>query len=354
VTDQLVTTRGLGENDPWADVDPGRPGLLPDAFWKARPVFGHIRRAAHSRVCSGDVLFWACMARESGMIPHYIRADTGIGNPASLNIFAAPVGPSGAGKTTSASLAPEIMPAPKGSDFLDGLPIGTGEGMAEILMGTVEEPTGGLIEKGPRRGEPVMQKVRKQVLHNAYFYIDEGETLTSLSERNATTLFQTIRSAAVGQVLGQSNASEDRRRLIRAGTYSMGMIVGFQPSTALPLLADTGTGTPQRFFWSWVEDPSIPDDPPEWPGIITNHPGYRWRDLKEPLNIDFPQDIKDALRRAMIDRNRGTVQIAEIDAHANLMKVKLAAMFALLDEREKVTEEDWDLGAWVGNRQAAG
>lgn len=345
---ESVTNTGLkGGPDPWAEQDPTvRPGLLPEEFWQSRYVFRHIRDAAHSRACCGDVLLYTTLARMSGATSHHIRATTGIGGRASLNLFAAPVGVSGAGKSTSTALARELMPLADG-EFIDGLPIGTGEGIAEVFMGVVEEPTGEFHKSGPRKGDPVMAKVRRQVRHNAYFYVDEGQTITQLSQRSASTLAETLRRAAVGEALGQTNASEERKRYIAPGSYSMGLIAGFQPATAVPLLADAGTGTPQRFFWCWAQDPSIPDEPTRWPGALEID--AKVMRATGPVDIDFPDDIKRALWRERVARNRGEIEVAELDGHAGLMKVKLAALFALLDGRRKVMHEDWALSemAWL-------
>lgn len=341
------------ERDDPADDDTTstqRPGLLPDTFWNARPVFQHIRQAAHSQGCSGDTVLYSTLARLSGMVSHHIRAVTGIGGRASLNIFAAMVGTSGAGKSISAACVRDLM-HPADDDFRDGLPIGSGEGIAETFMGTVDEPTGEIHQKGPYKGDPVMAKVRKQVRHNAFFYVDEGQTMAKLAERTGSILGETLRRAAVGEALGQTNASEERTRYIAPGSYSLGLLAGFQPSIATVLLADAHTGTPQRFFWGWADDPTIPDTPPPWPGPIEPHPGRIRPDA--PVDIDFPLSIKQMLWRERVARGRGEIEVSELDGHANLMKVKLAALFALLDNRMGATEEDWALAEVVWQSSCA-
>ncbi len=327
-----------------------RPGLLPDTFWNARPVFQHIRQAAHSQGCSGDTVLYSTLARLSAMISHHIRAVTGIGGRASLNIFAAMVGTSGAGKSISAACVRDLM-HPADDDFRDGLPIGSGEGIAETFMGAVEEPTGEIHQKGPYKGDPVMHKVRKQVRHNAFFYVDEGQTMAKLGERTGSILGETLRRAAIGEALGQTNASEERTRYIAPGSYSLGLLAGFQPSIATVLLADAHTGTPQRFFWGWADDPTIPDNPPPWPGPIEPHPGRLRPDA--PVDIDFPVSIKQMLWRERVARGRGELEVSELDGHANLMKVKLAALFALLDGRTNATEDDWALAEVVWQSSCA-
>jgi hypothetical protein len=317
-----------------------RSGFLPATFYSKRSFLNHIRTAAHSRAAPADVVLYSFLARVSGMLPHQIRAVTGIGTRASLNLFAASVGPSGAGKSTGKDCVRDLMP-PADDDFRDGLPVGTGEGIAETFMGTVDEATGELHKVGPYKGDPVMRKVRKQVRHNAFFYIDEGQTLQQLQSRTGATLAETLRRAAVGETLGQTNASEERTRYIPAGSYSMGLLIGLQPSVATVLLSDTETGTPQRFWWAWSIDPTVPDEAPDWPGEL-NIPVVLEK-LHEPVDITFPKRIRDELRRERVARVRGELEVAELDGHAGLMKVKMAALLALLDGRRAVTEDDWSL-----------
>lgn len=317
-----------------------RSGFLPATFYSKRSFLTHIRTAAHSRAAPADVVLYSFLARVSGMLPHQIRAVTGIGTRASLNLFAASVGPSGAGKSTGKDCVRDLMP-PADDDFRDGLPVGTGEGIAETFMGTVDEATGELHKVGPYKGDPVMRKVRKQVRHNAFFYIDEGQTLQQLQMRTGATLAETLRRAAVGETLGQTNASEERTRYIPAGSYSMGLLIGLQPGVASVLLADTETGTPQRFWWAWSIDPTVPDEAPEWPGDL-DVPIVRLKP-NGPVDVTFPKRIRDELRRERVARVRGEIEVAELDGHAGLMKVKMAALLALLDGRRDVSEEDWSL-----------
>ncbi|WP_380608235.1 bifunctional DNA primase/polymerase [Streptantibioticus rubrisoli] len=323
-----------------------RRGLLPEEFWAKREVFRKIRQAAHSQGCSGDVLIYSILARLSGMISPHIRAVTGIGGRASLNLFVGMVGAPGTGKSAGSSLSRDLIPAPDDLDFRDGLPIGTGEGIAETFMGVVEVDSGEVYQRGRNQGEPIMVKRRQQVRHNAYFYIDEGQVLAQLGQRTGSTLAEAMRRAAIGETLGQTNASEERTRYVAAGTYSLGLLVGFQPSTAMPVIADGSTGTPQRFLWCWADDPSIPGVPPKWPGSLDNHPGHKRP--SGPIDIEFPQRIKDMLWKERVARNRGEIEVPELDGHAGLIKVKVASLFALLDGgRETVTEDDWELAEIV-------
>lgn len=328
----------------------GPVGLLPEEFWAARERLRHIRSYAHAAGCSGDVLMHSCLARLSGLMPHTIAASSGIGGRASLNLFVATVGGPGAGKSTASSLNRHLLPAPD-PEFRDGLPVGSGEGIAEAFMGTVEEETGEIRRTKGGENAPVMKRVRKQVRHNAYFYIDEGQILAKLGERSGSTLGETLRRAAVGETLGQTNASEERTRYVEAGSYSLGLLVGFQPATALPVLSDAGTGTPQRFIWGRAEDPAIPDSPPDSPGHLPKLDCLtpRW----EPLDITYPKRVRDLLWLERVLRNRGELQVPELDGHAGLIKVKVSALLALLEGRYEVSEEDWQLAEVMWNASCA-
>ena len=328
---------------------------LPEEFWK-RDSLQHIRQAAHSRGRSADLVFGVTLARLAAMIPHTMRFDSGVGGRGSLNLFVAAIGASAAGKSTGKSVSVDLLARPRYLDddlFRDGLPLGSGEGLAEAYYGTVtrEQEVG-------TTGKTRTVKVREQVRHNVFVYVDEGETLTKTIERAGATIGPAIRSAWNGELLGQSNAREETTRILPSGSYSLGMVMGFQKSTAQPLLADAGPGTPHRFLWLSATDPTIPDARMNWPGELTvSLDGREW--LSEKVDaisnvvIDFADAIKDELWRDNLARARGHLVPAELDAHEPLMRCKVAALLAVLDQRFHVTEEDWDLSLTVWNTSRA-
>ncbi|PWJ02416.1 hypothetical protein DKG34_38740 [Streptomyces sp. NWU49] len=350
-----------GPGDPEAQGPAPVPGLIPEEFWAARPELQHIRQAGHSRTRSGDVALLSVLTRLSSLVSHRIRADTGIAGYASLNLFGGIIGPSGIGKSTGVEVADRLMPAPPELDFRDGLPLGSGEGLAEVFMGMVEEETGE-VRKGRGGTEtPVTVNVRKQVRHNAFFYVDEGATITRLmKERSGSTLGETLRSAAVGQTLGQTNASKDTSRYIPSGSYSLGLLVGFQPETVAPLFEEVAEGTPQRFVWVQVIDPAIPDVPPAWPGEL-----HAWREAATAppgdeasrfVLVSFDETIKAELRAADLAKVRGQMDPSEmnqLDSQAPVMRVKLASLLAILGGRRHVTPEDWALARMLWESSCA-
>ncbi len=327
--------RAAGPDDPTATERALLPGL-PDEFWDARPVLQHIRQAAWARVQVPDVVFYSLLARLSAVLDHNIKADSGIGRPACLNFYAAVVGSSGDGKTQGVRVANELIPDPHGLDFEGTLPLGSGEGIAEAYQDYVEE-------EGDN-GRP--RKVKRQVRHNVLMYVDEGQALIKLLfERNGATTGAALRTAWGGGLIGQKNATGETTRIVREGSYAFGLIVAMQPAVVDQLLADGGTGMPQRFAWSTAVDPNIPDERVPWPGDLPWDP----RVIREGVTIRFADTIKDELFRASVARKRGEpdAQLADLDGQSPLMLVKLAALLALLDSRTDVTVEDWDLAHTV-------
>lgn len=326
---------------------------LPDDFWAARPLFKTIREAAWASVTSADAVLGAVLARAAGMVHHQTKFDSGRGPTGSLNTFVNLIGPSGAGKTEATRAAGRLILPPRylarldGTTdtelFRDGIGLGTGEGMAEAYMGWTQQETGELT----KAGDPKMEKVRAQVRYNAFFYADEGQTLTKMmKERQGTTVGMAIRTAWTGGALGQANAREESTRFLPDGSYSMGLLIGYQPAVAQDLLADGGPGTPQRFLWLSALDPRIPDEPVPLPtpmrlslcGDPTGGPA--------PV-VTFPADLRAQLRREQLARQRGEVVVNELDSHVPLMRCKLAALLALLDDRLDVCWDDWELGGLI-------
>lgn len=316
--------------------------VLPPTFWDRRPLLRHIRQAAHSRNRSADVVLHGVLARVAASISHTIEIPPIVGAPGSLNYFVAITGPSGSGKSSGAHIATELVPTPAGIDLVDDMPLGSGEGLAELYMGVVEE-------EGPG-GKP--RQVRQQVRYNAFVYGDEGAALTAMMDRNGATLPEALRRAWTGAALGQTNATAERKRVIKHGQYRLGLLIGFQPELAGRLIADAVAGTPQRFLWASSIDPTVPDTPPDWPGHIDWQPpskaqldplkttgtgGY----IRHRLTID--PDIAEGIRAADLARVRGQTHVDELDAHQPLHLLKTAGLLALLDRRLHIGHDDWQL-----------
>jgi hypothetical protein len=366
--------------DPFAPIPSGAPGgsrrevpspssglTLPEEFWAARPVLRHIRQAAYARAVSGDVLFYSLLVRLASLWPHTVQLHTGISTGASANLYAAVVGPSGAGKSSGVGVARDLLPVPHwldGDAYAEDWPLGTGEGIAESYMGSKRVP---VDDKSTdvKTGLPKMHAVRTQVRHNALLHADEGEVLTRMLERAGATIGETLRRGWTGGTIGQSNGRAETTRIVKAGRYSLGLVIGFQAETAQPLLNDVAAGTPQRFLWCWALDASTPNQPPEHPGPLTAvwrapapNPGWIVGDPfsdVDQTSVAFADEIRAELGREHRARLRGEegAQLADLDAHRPLMLVKVAALLAQLDGRRQVDAADWKLARVVWDTSCA-
>jgi Bifunctional DNA primase/polymerase, N-terminal len=312
------------------DIIPSVP-VLPDKFWEARPTtLGRIRQAAHSRQRSADAVFHTVLTRVSALAPHTLRIPPMVGSAKPLSYFVAIVAASGGGKSSANDIATELLPA--FGDVLDQIPPGSGEGLAELLFDMVEETDS--------CGKTI--KVKKQVRHAAIVYIDEGQILGEIGGRKGATLLPSLRTIYTGGPLGQANANKERFRVVPGGSYVFGVSVGFQMTTAAVLLEDVAAGTPQRFGWASAEDPTI--ERCDWPGPL------EW----EPINrrtagqtLTFTTEIEDEVRATDLAKNRREITPDPLDSHADLYRLKVSALLAILDGRRDVNLDDWGLAGIV-------
>jgi hypothetical protein len=337
---------------------------LPEEFWGTRELFKAIRQAAWATQTHPDAVLACVLARAAGAAGHEITFDSGK-STGTLSLFACLLSKSGIGKSDAVKAAKRLMRMPAhlcGPDgavnqdiFRDGPSISTGEGLAEVYMGTVEQealnPDGSVKYEIKGRGrsavpEPVMVKVRKAIRHRAFFYVDEGEALTKLMhERSGATLGPHLRTAWSGGTLSQANASEDRYRFVPAESYTMGVIIGYQPATAVAMLSDVGPGTPQRFLWLGAQDTEMPDPDEEdfeFPASIVLPPD----DLRTGV-IQFPAELRKWFRRQIYGKHRGTLEYDPMDSHEPLMRAKVSALLCWLDGRMLVDRDDWILAGMI-------
>lgn len=347
---------------------------LPEEFWSARPVFRHIRQAAHSRTVSGDVALYSTLARLAALWPHRVRADTGVKDSASMNLYVAIVGPSGAGKSSGIGVASSLVPLPpwlrrgpadEHDPFSDDVPLGTGEGIAEAYIGTsshaVKQLDGNgdplVYATGERAGQErtKQEKVRGQVRHNVLVHADEGESLARMLQRSGATVGETLRRGWAGATIGQQNGRTETTRIVKKGAYSLGLLIGFQRETCQELLADGAAGTPQRFLWAWATDPSIPRYRVPVPGVLAGvwgrADGNQWliggTDGPDERPVTFDEVIRDELFDLHHGLSTGALALPELDAHMPLSLVKVAVLLAQLEGRRHVTAEDWRLARIV-------
>ena len=323
-----------GEGDSGAERAPA--GLLerrnlPDEFWRARPVLEHIRQAAHSRVVSADAVLVNVLARAACLIHPSIVLPAIVGGFGSLNVIGATVAASGGGKSAAKAVAVDLVPLTS-SRVVDDVSPGSGEGLVEAFLEFV-------TEEGPD-GKQV--RVKRQTKDALFAFVDEGQALIQLGERSGATILTVLRTAWSGGTLGQRNAATETNRRLESHRYRLGLVLGFQLAYAAQVIADAEGGTPQRVIFAHAVDPSIPDEPVEWPGPLELWPPAVVHGRH--TTIDVAAEVAAEIRRTHLARMRGEVEADPLDSHAYLGRLKVAALLGFLDGgRLAVTEADWEL-----------
>lgn len=290
--------------------DPMETFFLESGSDELRTIF----QWARARYAAPWAVLIAVLLRVIANTSPHVRLPAVIGGQASLNLFGAFVGFSGAGKGTSDAVAALAYPCP-----VPTFPAGSGEGIAALFTPDKDG----------------------QQLTRAILSVPEVDKLGALFARQGTILGAELKSVAMGEQIGQQNAKRDTTRIVPGHSYRLCMSVGVQPENSAALLADTSGGTPQRFCWVPVIDPSMPREAPNPPDPLdTRLPAWN-RDRADVVELVYAHDeIRDLIIDTHIAKQRGELT-DPLAGHSILTRCKLAAALALLHKRTVIDTEDW-------------
>lgn len=315
-------------------LDARLPEPADESIFDARPVLSKIRDAARSRLVSPWAVLGCVLARVAAWTPPSTCLPAFVGGHATLSTFVALSGGSGDGKSTPNQCAADLIPvAPPGC--IGPRALGSGEGLVEAFMELVEETDD--------NGKKVRKK--RQVHRGALFSLDEGQALAEIGARKGSTILPTLRTAWSGGDPGQANASVETNRSLRPGSYAVGLISLWQAKAAMSLLADVDGGTPQRFVFLPTSDTGATINRPPWPGELgwVPPPAIALGGVVQPNPLSVDEAIEDEIVNARINQLQRKVELAPLDAHRRLVKLKLAGLLAVLENRTHVGVDDWEL-----------
>jgi hypothetical protein len=353
IHDAIASARKkVAENPPTVTESKAKTSVsIPEEFWNARPIFQEIKSASHRSIASADMVLGCVFARVATLIhPTFRIPNFAARAGGSFNFFTAIIGYSGLSKSSAQDTAEQLIPNPNNERIIFDAPMGSGEGFIEAFLGTIE-----VQDEGKKKPRLDKAQTRDAVL----FKLDEGEQFAALGERKGATLPATIRSAWVGQTLGQSNASQETKRILPAHKYRASLIIAFQPELTEHLITQQNAGTPQRFYWVNSVDPSLPVgkvsdrkplEPLKWDRPLYRPDGNNFI-REQTLSID--QTILDELEIKQSGKVSGALkQIDETESHRDLLMMKLSALLAILDSRMNITREDWNLAGILADTSA--
>lgn len=292
-----------------------------DEFFDATEELSTVHSWARARYAAPWAVFGAVLLRVAASVGPHVQLPGLIGGRASLNMMCAFVSASGGGKGISDKVARLAWPAP-----IVERPIGSGEGIAATFVPPKKEGV-----------EPITA---------AIFSVPEIDTLTGIATRQGSILLAQLKSMAMGELLGQSNASDATTRIVPAHTYRCCLSVGAQPGHCDVIFNDASGGTPQRFLWFPTTDPDMPPDRAADPDPLNTSLPFWKSDTDGTVEIGYgPEEIAQTVIEAHLARQRG--QANALDGHALLTRCKVAAVLAIMHRRSVVSELDWQLSEIV-------
>jgi len=286
-------------------------------------------------LCSPDAVLGALLVRYSAMVPPSVM----LPNRGSLDLFTVCVGHSGAGKSQAAKTARMLYDGSDKRGVLLDLPIGSGEGLVEKFFRFQDE-----------EGKPCSAKKKGsekvQWLHGLHFTTDEGMALAAQAGRQGSTLIPTLCQAWMGETLGQTNSQVETSRAIAPNKARLTAQINIQTVNGYKLFAEeySATGLSQRMLCVHALDERIAADD--------------WKQPAMPMPLSLPMPVAnreiplDAAITAEIVAERRAAHSATwagnpLDTHRNMVQLKVAALYALMDGRDNVSVADWDLAKQI-------
>lgn len=307
--------------------------FLPEEFWEARPVFGEIRQSARARMVGPDALFMNVLLRWATMVPPTYKLPPLIGGAGTFDLIGCVVAETGGGKSAAIAASRDVVRCQL-KDLLFDIPLGSGEGVAQMFM--VDE----LDEKGKKTGR---QSVGRQAVH---FVVDEATAFIAAGGRRGSTVIQTLNSAWSGATLGQANAAQENRRIIEGGRVRVTATMGMQSSNAWMLFDQdmSVVGFTGRLLFARGEDPTSPDVLPE-PGVPAWFPVLP--QISGGVTLAYDEAVTAEIIASRQASLRGVMEGDKTISQHGLLRCKIAGLFALQENRRTVTVGDWTLAGTV-------
>lgn len=290
------------------------------------------------------------LTRAITSVPPNVVLPAIIGAVGSLNTFVGLVGASGTGKDAALATAADAVDL---GYRLRRRDVGTGQG----IMGQFAR-----VRKIAATDEQIERTETVQILDRLLIHIPEIHALKSSSAQQGANILPTLTAAWSGSLLGGAYKDQKLDLEIDEHTYRLGLVAGIQPGEAEVLVKNDPLGLPQRFVWLPATDQRIiDDDPPDWPGtmIVTlaeTAPVLTELDeLARPGGVVIGERVEmgvcPAARMEIIADRRARSGEGEgedlFDSHALFCRLKIAAGFAIMDERLDIDDQDWYLAGWV-------
>lgn len=338
-----------------------------DAAGAGSGQLAHLYLAARAARVSPEAMLASHLCEVIAAIPPEVvlPPEDGSRTPASINFFVGFVGPSGAGKNKARDEAKmavtvrhqqKIMAHELGSSNLILADNGR--------VWTAKPATSQGINAMYRDRAPGKDQKLTVLRQSVWLTIGEVSSFDAMASGSNDPTGE-LCEAWSGAALDARQKDKGRYLPLDYMNYRMCMTVGIQPTEAEEFLAKGGVGLPQRIVWvpsHPLEEDSHIDTIEDLIAHRATHPRPGPREWMHPnlpaadLNYSFggsegtgaytlapmsvPEDVSFEVVRINSEISRGDRDA--LDAHAALVRLKLAAGFAFMHGRGAVTRWDWD------------
>lgn len=331
----------LGGKWTWKHLEPQPPEpsvssdlWLPASFWSQRPVLQAIHDEALRSSLSPEGVLGAFLSCYATTVPMSIKLPAIIGAPSPLNTYAALVARSGGGKSTSMALALDLLGyGGRNRHVLLGRSLRSGEGLISLAIHA----------KGDAETGPIYNNAVQVVF-------DEGGTLSAQASRTGSTTISYLNTAWAGHgVVGGAKASESGS--FPADLVRVCCVMGVQFGVCANLFTGEAAflGFPQRLLYFGLNNPVLRTIEPTVGDVEDAKPlDVQFWDHGEFIHntrrIGVPADIELEVKRWTLQRNAGDLP-EDLNSHQMLLCLRTAALFALIEGRGDVNEQDW----WIAD-----
>jgi hypothetical protein len=313
--------------------DDSSPSLwLPPEFWDLRPVLRAIHDASLRQQRSPEGVLGAFLSSYATTVPMSIKLPDIVGVASPLNTYCALVAKSGGGKSTSMALALDLLGwnANRNHDVLLDCSLRSGEGLITLAQRpkTKDDP-----DPGYRNAVQVC--------------FDEGGTLSAQASRTGSTTLSYLNTAWAGlKIVGGAKAAE-------SGSFPSSLvricaIIGVQFGVCANLFTGEAAsyGFPQRLLFFGMNNPILRTLDPEAEhdkavGPVDVQFWDHGEFIHNQMPLIVPRDIRVEAKRW--DIRNGLGEIAGLDGHQMLLQLRTASLFALMDGRGTLTNQDWEI-----------
>ena len=334
-----------GEAGAAAQTTRARDGAyLPERFWEARGWLAALRDAAYARMLSPDAVFGAFLSAYATTIPMNIWVPAVVGARAPLNTYCCLVAQSGGGKTAAMSVAADLLGPVGNPDIKLGRGLRSGEG---LITEAIKPPP----KRRGRDADPLEDDGPRYNL-GVQVHFDEGGTLSRQTERAGSTTIPYLNTAWAGSgIVGGAKASDSGS--FPASQVRICAVMGVQYGAAANLFTGESErlGFPQRLLYFGLDDPKLReidvDEMSSAPLERLDLPRYNASEfVRYPQELGIPLEIQREVRLWTRDKTVDGLT-NPLDGHRMNLRLRVAALFALADERFALDDSDWDLALSV-------